>query len=119
VSIVRSVLLPVALAAAVIVPVATFAQQAQQPASTAAPQGQWQGRHHRGGMMRMLRDLNLSDQQKTQIRQIVQQFRQSHAQGERPDALSREQLRTQIMNVLTPEQRAQYQAKMQQMRQER
>jgi Spy/CpxP family protein refolding chaperone len=70
-------------------------------------------------MMRMFRDLNLSDQQKTQIRQIMQQFRQSHAEGQRPDAQAREQLRNQIMNVLTPQQRAQYQAKLQHMREQR
>jgi periplasmic protein CpxP/Spy len=118
VSILRSVLIPAALAAAVIVPVATFAQQAQAPAATATPQGQWQGHSHRrgGGMMRGLRELNLSDQQKTQVRQIVQQFRQSHTQGERPDAQARQQLRNQIMNVLTPQQRSQYEANLQKMR---
>jgi Spy/CpxP family protein refolding chaperone len=117
---IRNVLIPAALAFAVIVPVATFAQQAQAPAGTAAPRGQWQGQgHHRGGgMMRMMRDLNLSDQQKTQIRQIMQQFRQSH-QGQRPDAQARQQLRDQIMSVLTPQQRTQFQAKLQRMRERR
>lgn len=119
-SILRSVLIPAVLAAAVIVPVAVFAQQAQAPAAAATPQGQRQGHsHHRGGMMRGLRELNLTDQQKTQIHQIVQQFRQSHPQGERPDAQARQQLRDQIMNVLTPQQRSQYQANLQKMRAER
>ncbi len=117
-SIVRNVLIPAAFAAAVILPAGAFAQQAQTPAGTAAPQGQWKGHaHHRGGMMRAFRDLNLSDQQKTQIHQIMQQYRQAH-QGQRPDAQSRQQLRNQILNVLTPQQRAQFEAKMQQMRQQ-
>ena len=115
-SIVRNVLIPAAFAAAVLIPAGTFAQQAQTPAGTAAPQGQWQGGHrHHGGMMRAFRDLNLTDQQKTQIRQMMQQFRQAH-EGQRPDAQAREQLRNQILSVLTPQQRAQYQAKIQQMR---
>jgi Spy/CpxP family protein refolding chaperone len=116
---IRNVLIPAAFAVAVMVPAVSFAQQEQTPAGTAAPQGQWHGqRRHHGGMMHMMRDLNLSDQQKTQIRQIMQQFRQSH-QGQRPDAQAREQLRGQIMNVLTPQQRMQFQAKMQQMRERR
>lgn len=118
-AILRNLLVPAAFAAAIMVPAASFAQESGTPGpGSTQSQGQWQGQgHHRGGgMMRMMRDLNLSDQQKTQIQQIMQQFRQSHPQGERPDAQAREQLRNQIMNVLTPQQRTELQAKMQQMR---
>jgi Spy/CpxP family protein refolding chaperone len=116
-AILRNLIVPAAFAAAIMVPAASFAQEtgAPGPAGTQS-QGQWQGRSHHGGMMHMLRDLNLSDQQKTQIQQIMQQYRQSHTQGERPDPQAREQLRNQIMNVLTPQQRTQLQAKMQSMR---
>lgn len=111
----RNVLLPAAAAAALILPVGALAQQA--PPATAAPGAQqWQG--HRGGhrgFMRMFRDLNLSDQQKTQIQSIVQQYRQAHPRGSQPDPQARKQMRDQIMNVLTPQQRTQLQQKMQQM----
>lgn len=109
--------MPAALATAIIVPVSVLAQQSTPVPGGAPTQNapEWHGHHH-GGMMRMMRDLNLSDQQKTQIQQIMQQFRQSHMTGERPDAQAREQLRSQIMNVLTPQQRTELQNKMQQMR---
>lgn len=121
----RSLLLPAVLGAALIVPVAVVAQQADQAQAPAAQsRGQWQG--HRGGrhgFMGMLRGVNLSDGQKTQIQQIVQQFRQSHPRDAQTDPQARrqafEQLRQQVMNVLTPQQRAQVQQNMQQMRQER
>ncbi len=73
--------------------------------------------------MGMLRGVNLSDQQKTQLKQIMQQFRQAHPKGSQTDPQARrtahEQLRQQLMNVLTPQQRAQVQANMQQMRERR
>lgn len=67
--------------------------------------------------MHMLRTLNLTQQQQTQIRSIVQQFRQAHPQGSAPDRQAREQMRAQIMNVLTPQQQAQLKSERQQMRQ--
>lgn len=118
---IRSILISAALAAAIIVPAGVFAQQSQAAPASApgAPSTQrWGGeRHH--GMMSMMRDLNLTDAQKTQIRQIVSDFRNSHTPGERPDPQSRAQMRDKIMNVLTPQQRAQFQARMQQMRAQR
>jgi Spy/CpxP family protein refolding chaperone len=73
--------------------------------------------------MRMLRGVTLTEQQKTQIRQIRSQFRRSHPRGSQTDPQARrqarEQLRQQIMNVLTPAQRAQVQQNMLRMRQER
>jgi Spy/CpxP family protein refolding chaperone len=70
-------------------------------------------------MMRMFRSLNLTQQQQSRIQQIVQQFRQSRPEGSRPDPQAREQMRSQIMNVLTPQQQAQLKQRMEQMRQER
>ena len=64
-----------------------------------------------------LRGVNLSDQQKTQIKQIMDQFRQAHPRGSAPDPQARQQLRQQIMNVLTTDQQAQVKANFQQMRQ--
>ena len=121
-TILRNYLVPAALAVAVAFPAGAFAQQAAQPpAGAPMQQGQWQGHrgHHRGGMMRMFKDLNLTDQQKAQLKQIRQQFRQSHPEGQRPDPQAMQQLRQQMMNVLTPQQREKLQTEMQQMRQNR
>jgi Spy/CpxP family protein refolding chaperone len=106
------------MAAALIVPAAVLAQQAPDPSTSPAAGQQWQREHHGGGMMRMFRDLNLSDQQKTQIQQIMQQYRQAHPRGSAPDPQARKQMRDQIMNVLTPQQRTQLQQEMQRFRQE-
>jgi Spy/CpxP family protein refolding chaperone len=69
--------------------------------------------------MRALRSLNLSDSQKTQIRSIVQNYRQKD-QG--VDLATRransQQMRADIMNVLTPAQRTQFDQTVQQMRQQ-
>lgn len=71
--------------------------------------------------MRMFRGVNLSDQQKTQIKQIMQNFRQSHPRGTQTDPqarrTARQQMMQQVMNVLTPQQRSQVQQNMQRMRQ--
>lgn len=114
----RNVIMPAAMAAALIVPAAVLAQQAPDPSTSPAAGQQWQREHHGGGMMRMFRDLNLSDQQKTQIQQIMQQYRQAHPRGSAPDPQARKQMRDQIMNVLTPQQRTQLQQEMQRFRQE-
>jgi Spy/CpxP family protein refolding chaperone len=125
----RSFLLPAALSLTLIAPIAAGAQQATQAPSQGAPaaqtqrQGAWQGHRGRHGFMRMLRGVTLTEQQKTQIRQIRSQFRRSHPRGSQTDPQARrqarEQLRQQIMNVLTPAQRAQVQQNMLRMRQER
>ena len=73
--------------------------------------------------MRLLKGVNLSDQQKTQIQQIMQQYRQAHPQGSLTDPQARkqasQQLRAQLMNVLTPSQQAQVKQNMQQLREQR
>ncbi len=118
-NILRHVVIPAAAAAALILPSTAFAQQAPSAPAPASSPGQWQGHRGHGGYMRMMRGLNLSDQQHARIRQIMQQYRQAHPRGSRPDPQARAQLRTQIMNVLTPQQQTQLKQQMQQMRERR
>lgn len=98
-------------------PVGAFAQQAGPVPN--AP-GQWQqgcmqtqGQPHRmhGGMRgeNPMRQLGLTPQQMSQIQQLHQAYRQAHPCGSQPDRAARHQLRAQIMNVLTPQQRQEYQ----------
>lgn len=123
----RSFVIPLALGAALLAPVAVFAQQAAPaPANAQQSQGVYQGpmrgaRHHRRhGFMRLMRGVTLSDQQKSQMKQVMQQFRQAHPRGSLKTAAERkqahQQLRAQMMNILTPQQRTQVQQNMQQMR---
>ncbi len=70
--------------------------------------------HQAHGFMRMLHSLNLSDQQKAQIKTMVQQYRQQHPQGSAPDHQARKALREQIMGVLTPAQKEKLRAEMKQ-----
>jgi len=116
----RTTLIPAALVAAVIVPSVGLAQQTQpqpdaqvQPQS-AAPLQAARVRRHRGFFMQALRSVGLSDQQKTQIQQLVAQYRQAHPRGSAPDRQARKELRTKIMAVLTPAQQAQLKTEMQQ-----
>lgn len=107
----RSLLVPAALATALAVPATGFAQVQATPAPLSPAQG---GERHRGGFgMRALRDLNLSAQQQSQIQQLIQQFRQAHPRGSKPDKQARKDLRDKIMAVLTPAQQAQLKAEMQ------
>jgi Spy/CpxP family protein refolding chaperone len=73
---------------------------------------------HRG-MMANLRTLNLSDQQRTQIRQIVTQYRSAHPKGSDPDPQARKAMRDQVMAVLTPDQQSAFKANAQRARQQR
>lgn len=68
--------------------------------------------------MRAMHGINLSDQQRTQIKQIMQQFRQAHPAGSPPDKQAREQLHTQILGVLTPDQQTQFKANLEKLRSE-
>ena len=110
----RKLVSAAAVMLALAAPAAVLAQQA--PPATAPAAGQWQGHSH--GMMRMMQNLNLSDAQKAQIQQIMQKFRQSHAEGVRPTQAERDQIHQQVMNVLTPAQRTQFQQNLQQMQRE-
>jgi Spy/CpxP family protein refolding chaperone len=108
-----SLFLCAALALSFGAPLGAYAQQAPNvPASP--PQDTMQHRHGHG-FMRMLHGVNLSDQQKTQIHQLMQQYRQAHPEGNQPDPQARKQLRDQVMGVLTPQQQAQVKANIAQM----
>ena len=65
---------------------------------------QWRSMPH-GMWMR----LNLTDQQRTQIRQLISQYRQAHPRGSPLDPQAKAALHQQLLNVLTPEQRTQLQ----------
>jgi len=102
--------LPLAASAQVVPP----AQTGPAAPSQGAPQ-----RHHGSPYMRALRSVNLTDAQKSQIRSIFQSYRQKN-QGVDQTArrANAQQMRTDIMNVLTPAQRTQFQQTVQQMRQQ-
>ncbi|HET9031105.1 MAG TPA: hypothetical protein VFN49_13115 [Candidatus Aquilonibacter sp.] len=112
-------LLSGALAVAIGLPIAGFAQQVPAQSPPSAPQQGAFGHHHRGGMMHRFKDLNLSDQQKQQIKSLMQQFRQAHPRGSQPDPAARKQLHSQILSVLTPQQQAQLKADRAKWKQER
>ena len=76
-----------------------------------------QGSHH--GFMAVLRSLNLSDDQKAQIKQIMTQTHQANANADpQTRKTNMQNARAQIMQVLTPDQRVQFQAALQQLRQQ-
>jgi Spy/CpxP family protein refolding chaperone len=114
------------LAVSLLGPAAGFAQQAQPQSGTvtgsdSAPSTQGapgaQGGHGHGmGFMRAMNGITLSDAQKQQIQQLQGQFQQTHPQGSAPDPQARKQLRQSVLNVLTPDQRTQFQKNMAQMR---
>lgn len=99
-----------ALAVSLGLPLAACAQQA--PATTNAPAG---ARHHGMGM-RMFRNLNLTQDQQSKIKSIMDQFRQAHQPGSAPDPQARKQMRDQIDAVLTPQQLDQLKAERAKMR---
>lgn len=94
-----------ALAAAVALPIGALAQSA--PASPPPHAARMHHRHHRRGAFR---NLNLTAQQRAQLREIREQFRQSHPRGTRPTVQERQQFRARILQVLTPQQQAQLKA---------
>jgi len=98
------------MAAALSIP--ALAQVDQPPAPPAQS-------HHGDRMMRRFSNLNLSDQQKSQIRTLLENYRQTHPKGSTPDPDARKQLRGQILSVLTPDQRMQLEAQARQRRAER
>jgi Spy/CpxP family protein refolding chaperone len=113
-----------ALALALAVPTAVFAQQA--PAAPAAGPVPLTSpvpgaRHHGGGAyMRALRALDLSAAQKQQITSAVQQTRQANQNADPATRkANRTKLQAQIDAILTPTQRTQLQTTLQQQRQQR
>ncbi len=89
---------------------APAAPAAAAPAASAAPQT-WPAHHHhhKNRMLSALRQLNLSDDQKSKIKGFMTAFRDSRS-STTPE--TRAQLRGQIEGVLTPEQRTQFEAQM-------
>ena len=62
---------------------------------------------HHGGGHNPLAGLNLSPAQKAQIKSIHESFRAAHPCGSPATPAQRQQMRQQVLNVLTPQQRAQ------------
>jgi Spy/CpxP family protein refolding chaperone len=82
------------------------------PQSSAAGQGAvpsvaqaYGHRHFAFGWMG--RELNLSDEQRAKMRQLMQQYRQEHPRGSAFDPQARQQLHQQMLAILTPQQRTQ------------
>ena len=98
----RLVALSFALGITALAPAVSLAQQSAPAAGAPAA-----GARHGFGIGRALRTLNLNEQQKAQIKQLMDQYRQQHPRGSTPDPQSRQQLRDRIMSVLTPQQQAQ------------
>ncbi len=69
--------------------------------------------------MRMFKTLNLTPDQQSKIKSIMDQYRQAHPQGSQPDPQSRKQMREQIDQILTPQQRDQLTQQRQHMRERR
>lgn len=80
-------------------------QQAQLNASLQASRGNQADR-----MMNRFAALNLSDDQKTRIQNLIAQFRQAHPPGSARDPQAMQALRAQINAILTPQQQQQLQS---------
>jgi len=110
----RLILAPLALAGALLGgSVAAFAQAAPAPAAT-APQNADDGApaqamHHRSKMREVLSSLDLTDDQKAQIKGFMKSFHDSR-QTATPE--TRKQLLAQIEGVLTPDQAGKFEAGM-------
>jgi Spy/CpxP family protein refolding chaperone len=115
-----------ALVAAFAFPLAASAQTAPapgvMPSPGASPQTQTapHRRHHHNRYMQAMRELGLSDAQKQQIAGIVKNARAANAANKTTDQQTRranmQALRQQIEAVLTPDQRNQLHAKLNQER---
>ena len=100
------------LAGSLIAGSAAFAQTAPaSPAAADAPAAPAMNAHphHKNKMMSALRELNLSDDQKTKIKGFMTSYRSSRSSAN-PE--TREALRGQIEGVLTADQRTQFEAEM-------
>lgn len=109
----HSILLAAALALCASVTTVASAQQA--PAAPVAPAAGAPEHHHGMMMRRAFEGVTLTPQQKTQIQQLVTQYRQAHPAGSAPDPQARKTFQEQIMNLLTPEQQAQVKSNMEKM----
>jgi Spy/CpxP family protein refolding chaperone len=64
----------------------------------------------------MSKELNLTAQQRANMRQLMQQYRQEHPRGNTFDLQARRQLHQQMLAILTPQQRSQLKQMFQRMR---
>ncbi|MFN2528931.1 MAG: hypothetical protein ABR584_09485 [Candidatus Baltobacteraceae bacterium] len=106
---IRSFLIPAGLVAALALPNASFAQ-ANAPLVPAA--GAQQGVRHHGRFMRAIHTLNLSADQQSKIKALVDQFHQAHPKGSPRDPQAAKALHDQILGMLTPAQQVQLKASM-------
>ncbi|MDP9017711.1 MAG: hypothetical protein M3N19_05275, partial [Candidatus Eremiobacteraeota bacterium] len=102
---IRTFLIPVSMVAALALPVASMAQSA--PADPPAAAGQMHHGHH-NGFMRAMKNLNLTDDQKTKMKALMMAFHQAHPQGSPRDPEAMKTLHDQMMALLTPAQQAQF-----------
>jgi Spy/CpxP family protein refolding chaperone len=101
------------LGATVAAPAQTYPLPTAPPGAN-APGAQAPGAPRRGNRVRtMLRDLNLSSDQRGQIRAMFQQFR---AARNTATPITRRALLAQIEGVLTPQQRSRFEARLQRAR---
>jgi len=107
---IRTFLIPAGLIAALALPGASFAQ-VNVPAPP--PAGAQQGARHHGGFMRAMRGLNLSADQQSRIKALVDQFHQAHPKGSPHDPQAAKAMHDQVLAILTPAQQAQFKANMQ------
>jgi Spy/CpxP family protein refolding chaperone len=104
-----------ALAAALVLPAAAFAQTPAPlpPAPGAAVPGQpgRHGHHHGGGLRAALRGLNLTPAQSSQIQTLIAQTREANRNADPATRkANRQALRAKVEAILTPAQRTQLQA---------
>lgn len=106
--IVSRLLAAAAFVTATAVGVPAFAQIAPAPAPAAS--GAPHARHHGSPFIRALRGLDLSDAQKSQIRTLMQNARSANQNADQATKRANAaKLRTDIENVLTPDQRTKLQ----------
>jgi len=100
---------------ALALPLAVAAQTTPAAPTTNATAGEH--RHHGGGLNRMaLRGITLTDAQKQQMMQLRTAYKTAHPKGSTPDPAARKALRDQMLGVLTPDQRTQYDANLKTLR---
>jgi len=74
-------------------------------------------RHHGGGLNKhAMQGITLSDSQKSQMMQLRTAYKTAHPKGSTPDPAARKALRDQMLGILTPDQRTQYEANMKTLR---
>lgn len=110
----------VTLAAGLVIPAAAFAQTPTAPVHPPAGAPAAHHQHHRNGLRAALGKLNLSAAQKTQLATVFAQAKQQRQANRAADPATRkangQRFRAQIDGILTPAQRTQFHAALQQAR---